>query len=189
MGFLDDDPTTWGTTQLNLPVLGRIGTLLNYDPDGIVLGIGSNADRRTLVEMWDSRVNSLWRSAIHPRATVAASVRMGHGVVVAAGAVINPDSVLGDHVIINTGATVDHDCKIGDYAHIAPGVSLAGGVSIGRGTLMGIGSTILPDHSVGDWSIVGAGAVVVRDIPDHVLAKGVPSHWQTKFNQGLAAST
>jgi sugar O-acyltransferase (sialic acid O-acetyltransferase NeuD family) len=189
MGFLDDDPTTWGTTQLNLPVLGRIDTLLDYDPDGIVLGIGSNADRRALAEMWDSRIESRWRSAIHPRATIAASVRMGHGVVVAAGAVINPDSVLGDHVIVNTGGTVDHDCKIGDYAHIAPGVSLAGGVTIGQGTLMGIGSTIIPDRSVGDWSIVGAGAVVVRDIPDRVRARGVPAHWQTELIQDLATST
>jgi sugar O-acyltransferase (sialic acid O-acetyltransferase NeuD family) len=189
MGFLDDDPTTWGTTQLNLPVLGGIDSLPDYDPDGIVLGIGSNEARRTLAEMWDSRVKSLWCSAIHPRATIAASVRMGHGVVVAAGAVINPDSVLGDHVIINTGSTVDHDCTIGDYAHIAPGVSLAGGVSIGQGALMGLGSTIIPDRSVGNWSVVGAGAVVVRDIPDRVLAKGVPAHWETEFIQDLATYT
>ena len=28
---------------------------------------------------------------------------------------------------------------------------------------------------IGEWSVVGAGATVVEDVPDHVVAFGVPA--------------
>ena len=176
-GFLDDDPRTWGTTRLGLPVLGSLSTYVDYAPSGLAMGIGDNASRERIVAQLGQAAQSLWRTALHPKATIAASARLGRGVVVAAGAVLNPDSVLGDFAILNTGATVDHDCNIGEYAHLAPGTHLSGGVSIGRGTLVGVGATIAPGCSVGEWAVIGAGAVVVSDIPDRVTAIGVPARW------------
>lgn len=176
-GFLDDDPQSWGTTRLGIPVLGGIDAWIDHAPDGLVIGIGSNSIRRAIVARLGDRVQNLWRSAIHPRATIAESVRLGHGVVVAAHAVLNPDSVIGDHAIINTSATVDHDCTIGAYVHIAPGVHLGGGVRVDEGTLIGIGSSVIPYRTIGSWAVIGAGAAVVTDIPDKVTAKGVPARW------------
>ena len=176
-GFLDDDPAIWGATRLGLPVLGAIESYAGYAPDGLVMGIGANHIRRQVAERLGAAATPLWRNAIHPQATVAASARLGRGVMIAAGAVVNPDSALGDHVIINTGATVDHDCTLGAYVHLAPGGHLAGGVRIGAGTLIGVGASVAPQRSVGEWATVGAGAVVVRDIPDRVIAKGVPARW------------
>lgn len=176
-GFLDDDPRSWGTTRLGLPVLGGISTYVDYAPGGLAMAIGDNAARERIVTQMGQAVQSLWRNALHPRATIAASARLGRGVVVAAGAVLNPDSVLGDFAILNTGATVDHDCNIGEYAHLAPGTHLSGGVNIGRGTLVGVGATIAPGCSVGEWAVIGAGAVVVSNIPDRVTAIGVPARW------------
>jgi sugar O-acyltransferase (sialic acid O-acetyltransferase NeuD family) len=178
IGFLDDDPSTWGGTRLGLPVLGGIDSYAGYSPDGLVMGVGSNMARKQVVERLGGEAGGLWRNAIHPKATVANSVRLGVGIVVAARAVVNPDSVLGDHVIINTGAIVDHDCTIGTYAHIAPGARLAGGVRVGEGTLIGIGASVIPLRALGGWAIVGAGAVVIDDIPDGVTAKGVPARWE-----------
>lgn len=178
IGFLDDDPTTWGQQRLGLPVLGGIDTYASHGPAGLVMGIGDNITRMQVVGRLGLQTDKLWRPAIHPRATLAASVLIGHGVVVAAGAVVNPDSVLGDHVIINTGATVDHDCEIGDYAHIAPGVHISGGVRVGMGTLIGVGASVAPGRTIGVGAIVGAGAAVVHDLPDGVTAKGVPARFQ-----------
>lgn len=176
-GFLDDASATWGSTRLGLPILGPVAAYADYAPDGLALGVGANAIRRQIVTQLDCGAADLWRAAIHPRAVVAASARLGIGAVIMAGAVINPDTVLGDHVIINTGASVDHDCLIGDYVHLAPGVHLSGGVRVGAGTLVGVGGAIAPGRTVGAWTTVGAGAVVVRDIPDGVTAKGVPARW------------
>jgi sugar O-acyltransferase (sialic acid O-acetyltransferase NeuD family) len=178
LGFLDDDPATWQDTRLGLPVLGAIEDYQRFAPDGLTMGIGSNAARRQIVIRL-SGAESLWRNAIHPKAIVSPFARLGKGIVVAAGSVVNPDAVIGDNTILNTGATVDHDCVIGDYAHIAPGAHLSGGVRVGEGTLIGIGAAIAPGCSIGEWSVVGAGAVVVQDVPARVTAKGVPARWET----------
>ncbi len=178
IGFLDDDPTFWGQIRLDLPVLGAIDTYASYTPDGLVMGVGDNKTRRRVVERLGAQASPLWMQAVHPRAIVARSVRLGQDVVIAAGAVINPDAAVGDHVIVNTGATVDHDCIVDDYAHIAPGAHLSGDVRVGEGVLVGIGGSVAPGKSIGDWAVVGAGAVVVRDVPGGVTAIGVPARWQ-----------
>ncbi len=175
LGCLDDDSQLWGTSCLGLPVLGAIADYANYHPDGLVIGIGSNAVRQTLVNRLGEGARSVWANAIHPRATIAGSARIGRGVVIAAHAVVNPDTIIGDHAILNTGTTVDHDCRIGDFAHIAPGSHLAGGVTVGPGAFVGIGTSIVPGVAVGEWATVGAGAVVLRDIPARATAYGVPA--------------
>ncbi|MGI8858451.1 MAG: acetyltransferase [Thermomicrobiales bacterium] len=175
LGFLDDDPATWGTTRLGLPVLGGIATYREHMPGGLVLGMGDSAARIAIVEHLGQHARGLWRNAIHPRAIVARSVRIGSGVAVMAGAVVNPDTVLGDHSVINTGATVDHDCIIGAYAHIGPGAHLAGGVRVGRAAFVGIGASVTQCLSIGDGAVVGAGSVVIDAVPAHVTVKGIPA--------------
>lgn len=178
-GFLDDDPARWGADCLGLPILAGIDDYARLSPDGIILGIGANPIREQIVRRLGEAARHLWCNAIHPRATIAGSARLGQGVVVAAGAVINPGTVVGDHVIVNTAATVDHDCRIADFAHIAPGANLAGGVHVGHCALLGIGTVVIPARSIGAYTLIGAGSVVVRDIPDRAVARGVPARWQT----------
>lgn len=176
-GFLDDVPAKWGTTILGIPVLGGVNTCWEHCPGGLLLGIGSNAIRKQIATTLGPRADRLWCNAIHPRAVVSASVRIAVGVVIVAGAVVNVDASLGSHVIINTCASVDHDCVVGDYVHIAPGAHLAGGVTVGEGAFIGAGAVVVPGCTIGKWANIGAGAVVVRDIPDNVIAKGVPARW------------
>lgn len=177
-GFLDDDSTMWNAVVLGLPVLGAIHHYSNFSPSGLVMGVGSNISRKQIVERLGEPAGKLWVNAIHPKSTIARSVKLGRGVVVAAGVVINPDTQIGDHAIINTSSTVDHDCTIASYCHVAPGVHVAGAVAIGVGALLGIGSSIIPGCSVGDWVIVGAGASVINNIPEGVTAIGTPACWR-----------
>jgi sugar O-acyltransferase (sialic acid O-acetyltransferase NeuD family) len=176
-GFLDDEPTTWNTMVLGLPVLGPIDQYREFAPDGLIMGIGSNSLREQIVELLEPGAINLWMNAIHPTATVARSVELGCGVVMAAHTVVNPDAKIGNHVVVNTGATVDHDCIIGDYSHIAPGVHLAGNTRIGTGVLLGIGSQTIPNCCIADYAIIGAGATVVDNVPANVIAIGTPARW------------
>lgn len=186
LGFLDDDPAKWGATLCGVPVFGSIDSYTEYAATGLIIGVGDIAVRKRIAQQLGDTPTSLWCNAVHPRAIVAASVQMGRGVTITAGAVVNPDVVLGDHAIVNTGATVDHDCEIGTFAHIAPGVHLAGGVRIGQGTLIGVGATVAPWHRIGEETIVAAGSVVVTDIPGHVTVKGIPAREWFREDDRLA---
>lgn len=145
----------------------------------IFIGIGPNRLRLKLAQVALDLGYELV-NAISPQAVVSPSVKMGTGIVAMAGAIINAEAEIGDLAIINTGATIDHDCKIGRAVHIAPQCGLAGCVEVGNGTFFGIGSRAIPGVTIGEWSVVGAGAVVIKDLPDHVTAVGVPAHIITK---------
>ncbi len=170
---VDDNVERDGGELCGVPIAAPIAEHL---PRGgrAVIAVGNNQARLRLAEQYDDVVGE-WVRLIHPRAFVDASVTIGKGSVVFAGAVVQVDSVVGDHVIINTSASVDHDGDIGDGAHLAPGVHLAGNVSVGRGAFLGVGTSVIPGKRVGAGSTVGAGGVVVADIADDVVAVGVPA--------------
>ena len=44
-----------------------------------------------------------------------------------------------------------------------------------RGASIGSGVVILAGVTIGECALVGAGAVVTHDVPDHVIARGVPA--------------
>lgn len=139
-----------------------------------LVAVGDNSQRARLYAQLLAK-GGIPASVIHPKATVARTARIGKGTVILAGVVVNADAVVGENCILNTAASVDHDCVVGNHVHLCPGVHLAGGVRIGDFSMLGIGAAVLPGVSVGANCVVGAGAVVNRDLPDNVVACGVPA--------------
>lgn len=177
-GFLDDiNPQRRGTDFLGCRVLGGrevLGDLKRRAIDHVIFAFGDSEMRLELSRLvFDMGYRLV--TAVHPRAILAPDIRINAGTVVAAGAVINPGTVIGSNVIVNTSASIDHNCFIQDGAHIGPGTRLAGGVLVKRGAEVGIGSVIARSVTVGANARVGAGAVVLDDIPDEVVAYGVPA--------------
>jgi sugar O-acyltransferase (sialic acid O-acetyltransferase NeuD family) len=152
----------------------QLAELKDGGAEYVALGVG---DCKARLEIADRIIDAGLKlaTAIHPSAIIADDARVGEGSVVCAGAVVNPRANLGRAVIVNTSASVDHDCTIADGVHLSPGVHLAGRVSVGEGTAIGIGSVARDGISIGKGCIIGAGAVMVRDLPDNVLAYGVPA--------------
>ena len=132
---------------------GRLDLQANW----CFVAVGDNAARKREAEKLKGEYFPV---LVHPSAVVAEDTKLCPGVVVMAGAVIQPRVCIGSHAIINTGATVDHDCVIGDFAHIAPGVNLCGGVVVGEGALVGVGSCAVPVAEIPAWCVVPAGSVV-----------------------------
>jgi sugar O-acyltransferase (sialic acid O-acetyltransferase NeuD family) len=176
-GFVDDSAELQGSMVLGLRVLGD-GHWLQREARNmkvaVALGVGDNFARQRLVEKcraWGTELMTL----VHPTASVSGSARLGHGTVVMAQAAINPDARIGSGVIVNTGAVVEHDVVIGDYAHIAPNAAMGGRSGLGDYSFLGLNASVRHGVIIGSQSIIGAGAVVVHDIPDFVVAFGVPA--------------
>lgn len=161
-----------------------ISKLRNYDYFPCVAHNGIREKiYRQLSEFLGSPIN-----AIHPRSIIAASVKMGDGVMIAANATINPLVHIGKGVICNTSVSIDHECIIGEFSHIAPGAVLCGNVKIGRNTFVGANSVIRQGIVVGDNVTIGAGTVVIRDIPDNATVVGNPQRILTVKSRQLAAA-
>lgn len=176
-GFIDDGLHTQSDEILGLKVLGDGNWLATQAKSGsvaAVLGIGDNSARQKVARRCAEAAIMLI-SAVHPSSVLAPSARIGVGAVVMAGTVINPDAEVGTGAIINTGAIVEHDCRVGDFAHLSPNAAMGGCARLGSLSWLGIGATIIHGVTVGSNTIVGAGAVVVRDLPDEVVAIGVPA--------------
>lgn len=174
IGYLDDNPALTGQQVLGLPIRGSLTSLSTTAHEAVILAIGDNAIRRRVFSALEQK-GECFVTACHPSAIVAPSVQIGPGTAICAGAVVNPSSVIGTNVILNTGCTVDHHNRIADHAHIAPGVHLGGDVSVGEGALVGIGAIVMPRRRVGAWTVVGGGALVRNDLPNGVVATGLPA--------------
>jgi UDP-perosamine 4-acetyltransferase len=180
VGLLDNDPAMAGKIVSGVPVLGPDQMLVGIERQGVThffVGVGSTGDtslRRRLHES-AAALNLAPVTAVHPRAIVAGSARIGHGCQVMAGAIVNAEAVAGVNVCINTGAIVEHDCLVGNHAYIATGARLGGAVSINEGAFVGAGATIRQSITVGARAIVAAGAVVVANVPTGVTVVGVPA--------------
>lgn len=179
VGFLDDQtPDRWGSSFCGAIILGSLAQLpvlaRDYGVDGVALGVGDNAARLQAVRSV-VRSSLVVATVVHPAAVLAQTVRLGAGVFIAAGAVVNPDVEIQDAVIVNTSASVDHDCVLEAGCHICPGATLAGWVRIGQGALIGTGAIVTPGVSIGAGTVLGAGGVAIRNLPSDVVAYGVPA--------------
>jgi serine O-acetyltransferase len=98
---------------------------------------------------------------IHPAATIGCRVFIDHGV----GVVIGETAVIGDDVLIYQQVTLG-------------GVSLSHGKrhpTIGNGVVVGAGAKVLGNITLGEGSRIGANSVVLKDVPPHSTAVGIPA--------------
>lgn len=123
-------------------------------------------------------------NAIHPKAIISKHIKIGIGVVIVGGAIINPGSEIGDHVIINTKSSVGHDTVLDNYSSIGPGVTLGGNVTIGELSAISIGAVVRNNIKIGTNTVVGANSLVNTDLDDDVLAFGNPAKIIGKRNFG-----
>lgn len=184
-GFVDDCGELWGTKVMGFPVFGGKEWLereAGRARMAVALGVGNGRARRKIAERFRLQGVEIL-TAVHPGATVSRTAQLDCGTVVMAGAVINPDARIGTGAIVNSGAVVEHDVEIGDFAHVAPSAAMGGGASLGELSHLGMGAVVLQRIRVGSRTIVGAGAVVVKNLPDGVVAMGVPARIHRQISQ------
>jgi UDP-perosamine 4-acetyltransferase len=179
-GVVDPDSRRWGTTLLNVPILGGDDCLPELARLGIVrfvVGLGGSGDNRPRQRLFELALSHGFSplTVIHSSARVSRWATIGAGCQLLPGSIVNAGAELGRNVIVNSGAIVEHDCRIGDHVHVASGAVMASAVRVGALAHVGAGSTTRQGIVIGDAAVIGAGSVVVRDVPPGVTVMGVPA--------------
>ncbi len=103
---------------------------------------------------------------IHPGARIGRRLFIDHGM----GVVVGETAELGDDVSLYQGATLGGTGKERGKRH----------PTLGNGVTVGVGASVLGAVRIGEGARIGGGAVVLRDVPPHTTAVGVPAHATTR---------
>lgn len=131
--------------------------------------------------IWFHRVaHWLWRKRMRVLARFVSQVSR-----LLTGIEIHPGAKLGEGLFIDhgMGVVIGETTEVGDNVTIYQGVTLGGTgrergkrhPTIGDNVVVGVGAKVLGGITVGDHSIVGGGAVVLKPVPPHCMAAGVPA--------------
>jgi len=176
LGFVDENPELKGKVLNGYPVLGSFDWFSKIDLKEIrvVCAIGDNISKKKVAEKAKG-LGLRFANVVHPSVIMTEFVTLGEGVIICAGCILTNQITIGNHVIINLDVTIGHDSIIEDFCTLSPGVHISGRNKIGEGANVGTGAVTIQGIVIGRWSIIGAGAVVAQDIPDKVVAVGVPA--------------
>ena len=117
--------------------------------------------RETLAFHLQSRVSELFQLDIHPAARMGQGLFIDHGT----GIVIGETAVVGDEVSMLHAVTLGGTGAQRGDRH----------PKIGRGVLIGAGAKVLGNIEIGDYAKIASGSVVLRAVPPHCTAAGVPA--------------
>jgi sugar O-acyltransferase (sialic acid O-acetyltransferase NeuD family) len=182
IGFLDDDPATWGKEIHGVKVLGPLDYASQLKNAFFVNGIGSpqNFWLKEVIIAKTQLGPERFETIVHPSASVSRMSELGRGTVIFQNVTVTSNVRIGQHVIILPNTVISHDDVIGDYTCIAGGVCISGQVNIGRLCYLGTNSAIRGNLEIGDCCLVGMGSVVVSDIQENSVVYGVPARFIRK---------
>jgi serine O-acetyltransferase len=117
--------------------------------------------RETLAFYLQSRMSEQFQVDIHPAAKIGSGVFVDHA----------------------TGITIGETAVVGDDVSMLHAVTLGGTGAergdrhpkIGKGVLLGAGAKVLGNIVIGDYAKIASGSVVLKPVPPHCTAAGVPA--------------
>ena len=117
--------------------------------------------REAIAFYLQSRVSELFQVDIHPAVVIGEGAFFDHGT----GIVIGETATLGDDVSMLQGVTLGGTGAGRGDRH----------PKIGRGVLLGAGAKVLGNITIGDYAKIASGSVVLKPVPAHCTAAGVPA--------------
>jgi len=134
---------------------------------------------------------------IEPGAIIREGAQIGEGAVIMMGAVINIGASVGKMTMIDMNAVLGGRARVGRNCHIGAGAVLAGVIEppsaepviIEDDVMIGANAVILEGVKVGKGSVVAAGAIVTENIPEGVVAAGMPARTIKAKDQQSKAKT
>ncbi|MCJ7483193.1 MAG: hypothetical protein MUO31_09535 [Thermodesulfovibrionales bacterium] len=114
-------------------------------------------------------------SAVHPRACLDPSTKLGHGVLISPLATTSVRVEIGNFVHAYPHSYIAHEAVVGDFVTLTAHAIVGARVSVGEGAQLGLNSAIREDIRIGRYAIVGMGAVVLDHVDDRAVVAGNPA--------------
>lgn len=162
------------------PYLGDDRYLLEQkEPMNVAITVGNPLLRKRIAEKLMQNPQLHFPNLILAETYICPDVVLGQGTIISMDCRISTNVRIGDFAFLNMASVVCHDGTLGDYVTLSPDVRLAGNVTIGNESELGMGTRVIQGITIGSGVVTGAGSVVVRDLPNHCKAVGVPARVRT----------
>lgn len=177
IGFIDDDPKTWGKELCGIKVLGG-REILRKALDAFVLAVVGNANnylkRREIIDGLKIHKSRL-ATIIHPSASISNAAKIGYNTLLMAHTVVSCETQIGNHCIVLPNTIVSHNSTVMDYCCIGSNVSVSGYVTICENCYIGSGTSIRDHVTIGSKTLVGLGSNVISGIDSDCVVVGNPA--------------
>lgn len=152
-----------------------------------ILAIGHNSLRKDVYTRVKAALpDAVFLNLIHPTSVVAASARLGVGVIIMPQVVVGPNSIIGDGCILNTACVVEHECSMGAFSGLAPRSVLGGNVKLGDKVNIGLGSVVRNNINITGNVFVGASSYVSKDLDRAGLWIGIPASYNAQVTNAAS---
>jgi sugar O-acyltransferase (sialic acid O-acetyltransferase NeuD family) len=181
-GFLSQDPHALDNFQLDVEILGYIPEYTIEENDRFLVAIGDIHDKMDVIGQLQEK-GAKFTSFVHPSALVAASAKIGEGVIICPFALVSDHVVVGDHAMLNFYASCGHDSVVGTGCVLSPYATLNGYSVLENEVFLGTHATVAGRRRIGHRSKIAANSAAMRDVPPRTFVEGVPGRLWTIFDQ------
>ncbi|MBT9099539.1 acetyltransferase [Methylovulum psychrotolerans] len=158
-----------------------VGTVEEVEPlfqegffDELIIGVGYTqfGFKKDAFNRFNAKIPMA--NMIHSSAYIDKSCKIGSGVVILPGCILDMGVELESNVLLNTSVSISHDSKVKAHSFIAPRVNIAGYVTVGALCFIGIGTTIIDNVKICDQVVIGAASLVLKNIEEPGTYYGHP---------------
>ncbi|MBF9252436.1 NeuD/PglB/VioB family sugar acetyltransferase [Pontibacter sp. 172403-2] len=141
----------------------------------VFVAVEDAAARKGMIKLLKEEYKAVPVNAIHRFSAVSEFAWLGHGNLIAAGAVVNSNAKIGNNCLIHSNAVVDSQAELADFVQVGAGAIINSEVMVEEGAFIGTGAVVVSGVKIGKNARVGAGAVVVADVPAKATVFGNPA--------------
>ena len=178
VGFIDDYKEKNEVIN-GVPVRGSVEDIMPlyetgvFDALFIAIGYKHLRAKRAIFEKFWKKVP--FATIIAEPAYIDPTAKIGDGVLIYPGCIIDKNVVVDHNAILNLNVVVSHDSFVGNSTFCAPRVTIAGFTKVSSCCFLGVGSCIIDNISICEDVILGAASLVIKDLDSSGTYVGVPA--------------
>ena len=177
IGYFDDNPSLWGTSNEYGKVLGGMDMLNAIDtPLSLAIAIGSPSTVKKVVSNIHNHYID-FPNLFHPKTNFfdKNNISFGRGNIICVGCSFSINVHIGDFNTFNGYVGIGHDATIGNFNSLMPAVRISGEVKIGEENFIGCAAVVLQQIAIGNKTTIGANSTVIRKTKDGNTYVGNPA--------------